>query len=268
MFFGRAGGKSRIAGWIVRHLPKGYADKHYIEPFFGGGAVFFKKTPSKIETVNDIDSSLMNFWKVMSDPELYKELKEKVDKYLHFQEHWKECKRYLKDNDPTNKVQHAYCYWVFTQASFSYSTTSYGYTIGVNSAPKPGLMQSKISFFDNVFKRFKKTQIFSENALNLIKRLDNVESIFYLDPPYPETRQDAYRKNTFGKEQFMELLQILRCIKGKFMLSCYQKEWMKLKGWNVYKKKTLSTVAESNNLPREETLITNFKQNDMQIEMI
>lgn len=36
----------------------------YCEPFFGGGAVFFAKNPSKIEVINDNNGELINFYKV------------------------------------------------------------------------------------------------------------------------------------------------------------------------------------------------------------
>lgn len=46
------GSKWRLAEWIVSLMPP---HKSYLEPFFGSGAVFFKKPPSRIETINDLD---------------------------------------------------------------------------------------------------------------------------------------------------------------------------------------------------------------------
>ena len=58
------GGKWRISDWIVSHFPK---HKVYLEPFFGSGAVLFNKPPSAIETVNDIDGDITNFFKVLRE---------------------------------------------------------------------------------------------------------------------------------------------------------------------------------------------------------
>ena len=55
------GGKWKIADWIISHFP---AHKVYVEPYFGSGAVFFKKAPSYIETVNDIDGNIVNLFRV------------------------------------------------------------------------------------------------------------------------------------------------------------------------------------------------------------
>ena len=53
------GAKWRLAPWIISHFP----DHHsYLEPFFGSGAVLFNKPKSNIETVNDLDDEVINFF--------------------------------------------------------------------------------------------------------------------------------------------------------------------------------------------------------------
>ena len=63
------GGKSRVADIVWQS----FGDiRNYVEPFFGSGAVLLgRPTPfDGIETVNDIDGLLANFWRaVKSDPE-------------------------------------------------------------------------------------------------------------------------------------------------------------------------------------------------------
>jgi len=55
------GGKSRAAGLVWER----FGDvRNYVEPFFGSGAVLLNRpTPAKIETVNDIDGFIANFWR-------------------------------------------------------------------------------------------------------------------------------------------------------------------------------------------------------------
>ena len=55
------GGKQGLADTIINMLP---AHKIYCEPFFGGGAVFFRKPKSYLEVINDIDDRLINFYQV------------------------------------------------------------------------------------------------------------------------------------------------------------------------------------------------------------
>lgn len=54
-----AGAKWRLADWIISYFPE---HKSYLEPFFGSGAVLFSKERSNIETVNDLDGDVVNFF--------------------------------------------------------------------------------------------------------------------------------------------------------------------------------------------------------------
>jgi DNA adenine methylase len=56
------GGKTSLATWIVEHFPP---HVHYVEPFAGSLAVMLAKSPSPMETVNDLDRDLMTFWRVL-----------------------------------------------------------------------------------------------------------------------------------------------------------------------------------------------------------
>ena len=66
--FPYAGGKSRIASVVWSRLGD---TKNYVEPFFGSGAMLLNRpTPPQIETVNDADGLLANFWRALrEDPE-------------------------------------------------------------------------------------------------------------------------------------------------------------------------------------------------------
>lgn len=56
------GAKWNIAQWIISVMPH---HKSYLEPFFGSGAVFFNKPPSRIETINDLDGEIVNLFEVI-----------------------------------------------------------------------------------------------------------------------------------------------------------------------------------------------------------
>ena len=56
------GAKNRLADWINKYIPK---HSVYLEPYFGSGAVLFNKKRSHIETVNDLNNDVVNFFKVV-----------------------------------------------------------------------------------------------------------------------------------------------------------------------------------------------------------
>ncbi|PZQ45669.1 MAG: DNA methyltransferase, partial [Phenylobacterium zucineum] len=58
------GGKQRIADRIVDMFPP---HGHYVEPFAGGLSVLFAKPPARLETVNDLDGDIVNFWRVLRE---------------------------------------------------------------------------------------------------------------------------------------------------------------------------------------------------------
>ena len=58
------GAKWSIADWIISHFPEEYEKMVYLEPFLGSGAVFFNKRPRAVETINDLDSDVVNFFQI------------------------------------------------------------------------------------------------------------------------------------------------------------------------------------------------------------
>jgi DNA adenine methylase len=60
------GGKRQIMPSIVAYLPNNIKTCQYVEPFVGGGAVLFHLQPKKA-TVNDLNTELVNVYKVIKN---------------------------------------------------------------------------------------------------------------------------------------------------------------------------------------------------------
>lgn len=58
------GGKRKEIPYFIPYIPHDF--NIYIEPFFGGGALFWHIKP-KQAVINDINQDLMNFYKVLRD---------------------------------------------------------------------------------------------------------------------------------------------------------------------------------------------------------
>jgi len=58
------GGKSRISEKIIGMIPE---HTTYCEVFAGAGWIFFKKEPSRYEVLNDLDSDLISFYRVLQN---------------------------------------------------------------------------------------------------------------------------------------------------------------------------------------------------------
>ena len=62
--FGWYGGKFSHLDWLRPLLPDCH---HYCEPFAGSGAVLLNRDPSPVETFNDLDGEVVNFFRVLRE---------------------------------------------------------------------------------------------------------------------------------------------------------------------------------------------------------
>ena len=95
---------------------------------------------------------------------------------------------------------------------------------------------------------------FNEDYKNIINEYDNEDSFFYLDPPYRHN-EHYYSNHTFlKKENHIELANILKNIKGRFLLSYQDRKLMRklYTGHNFYK------YTGTNFILKPEIAITNY----------
>lgn len=75
-----AGGKRSLVERILGLFPEDHRRRSFHEPFFGGGAVFFRLEP-EVGSINDVNARLMNFYRTVRDsPD---ELVEAAKKYVY-----------------------------------------------------------------------------------------------------------------------------------------------------------------------------------------
>src|SRR5690606_2060029 len=84
-----AGGKSSEIKYVEQIIPK---FDRYIEPFFGGGALFFDLEP-KNAVINDISEELMTFYKLLKNGKSGEEFKKQL---YHYVEAWEKINVYMK----------------------------------------------------------------------------------------------------------------------------------------------------------------------------
>jgi len=85
-----AGGKSTEIKYIEDVIPK---YERYIEPFFGGGALFFDSEPENA-VINDISFELIAFYRLLKNGKSGQEFKKELYNYVH---HWERIDVYMKE---------------------------------------------------------------------------------------------------------------------------------------------------------------------------
>ena len=246
------GGKQNLVKTILPLIPE---HKTYIEPFFGGGAVFFAKPQIKHEIINDTDGRVVNLFKCMRDN--FEELRHLVENSLHCEATYKEAKEVLKENQ--TGVKAAWAWWVLCNTSFS-NIPGGGFAFSKDSK-EARTVKSKRDRFKTFAGRFGTVLIFNRDALDVIKRTDHAGAFFYIDPPYVSSDCGHYKGYT--EEDFRALLGMLSNIKGKFLLSSYPEtaliEARKKHGWQTLDTTTVVNVTHLTNKTKTECLTFNYK---------
>lgn len=219
----------------------------YVEPFGGGLSVFWSKRPHQNEVVNDIDGQLTNFyWQVKTN---FHELQTLIQATLHSEVLYKEAAIVL-DDETQSPVRRAWAYWCRTQMAFSFILHG-GFAFGELGC---GLKTAnkRDDFTEKYMVRLREVEILNRDAVEVIKLKDNSENtFFYLDPPYVSSNQGGYAGYT--KEHFVQLLETLAAIKGKFLLSSYpEPELMEFREKYGWKKKDIRQIVSVTG-KREET---------------
>lgn len=184
----------------------------YVEPFFGAGWVYFGKSPSKAEVINDIDGELINLFRVIrTHPE---ELARHTENEFSARERFEEFRESTKG---MTDIQRAVRYLYLISHSFGGKGRNYGY--GTTKGPKQSILPAEMAA--TLSDRLKNTYVENRSFEEIFRRYDREHTFFFCDPPYFETciEFSPDQNITFGQAEHEKLAGILRQIKGKFMLT-------------------------------------------------
>jgi DNA adenine methylase len=221
------GGKSYLAKRIVALMPPRV---HYVEPFFGGGAVLLAKNPENVsECVNDLDGGLTNFWRVLQNSDQCLRFRRLCADVPFSEAEWHAAADRLDDPDP---VLRAVAFFVRCRQSLagrgkSFAPLSRTRTRrGMNEQVSAWL--GAVDWLWYVHWRLKRVAIVGPKpALEVIREQDGLATLFYLDPPYLHSTRTApvtYGPFEMTEADHAELIDALRRVEGKAMLSGYRSE--------------------------------------------
>jgi DNA adenine methylase len=248
--FAYIGGKSRLAQAIIERIPEHVT---YVEPFSGGARVFFEKPRSKVEVLNDLDSRLVNFYRVCQChcEELIRSMR-----FMPISREWFEDFEGSTPKSLTD-IQRAARFLYLQKLSYAGRASKRVY--GVRVIQKHSMNQELISkLLSDAHSRLAGVQIEHLPYDQLIRRYDRSSTLFYLDPPYYGFQ---YYKYNFEPKDFVRMAELLRTIKGKFILSLNDHPQVR----KLFSSFTVETVSVSYSLQRiagkrpQELLIRNFK---------
>ncbi|GKX29033.1 SAM-dependent methyltransferase [Vallitalea longa] len=248
------GSKWNLADWIINKIPKHHT---YLEPFFGSGAIFFKKASSNIELINDIDGTVCALFRIVRDsPE---ELARLIALTPFARE---EYDRTYEDGE-CSEIEKVRRFLVQCWQGHGFRTN--GYKVGwKNDIQGREQMYAAYNWYRlpswiiQIADRLKNCQIDNRPAVELIKRFNYKNVFIYLDPPYVlGTRTGKQYKYEMTDNDHIELLETVLNHKGMTMISGYNSDLYNeyLKGWH---KEKVPATAEYG-LKRTECIWYNYE---------
>lgn len=244
------GGKHYLANRIIALMPR---HLHYVEPFAGGLSVLLARDPGDTslwlgttgsnsgvsEVVNDLNGPLVNFWRVARDPILFPQLQRTLELTPLAREEYTRARDHLPTGDA---VTDAAAFFVFCRQSLAGRMA--GFTGLTRSRTRRGINGNASEWLGAVdglpaiHERLRPVVIERMDAIKLIVREDTAHTLFYCDPPYLHSTRATTGEYTheMSHQSHEELLRVLACIKGKFILSGYRSElydlWANARGWH------------------------------------
>lgn len=259
--FGWYGGKFNHLNWLLPLLPQA---THYCEPFAGSAAVLLNREPSPVETYNDIDGEVVNFFRVLRDQQ------EDLIRAIGLTPFSREELRIAVEEpiDNLSELERARRFFVRARQVRTglAQTASAGRWAHCKLTSRAGMAGAvsrwlgSIEGLSEIVQRLLRVQIENAPAIEVIQRYDSEETLFYCDPPYPhDSRGDIH---AYGYEMtdndHRELAEVLTNLKGKVALSGYRCELLdKLyKDWNCIESPSKQCLSVKQ--PRTEILWTNY----------
>lgn len=259
--FGSPGGKKRWAPILLEMFPE---HDHYVEPYIGGGALFWNKEPCENEVINDLNTGIVG---------VYRFLQEGSDKdfaWMRRQSFAPNERKFnrLKASTPSTLREQAYRYkylnvWSIRRAAERFcklTVQSYGDRGGNAGA----------NFLKNLEKfreRLANVEVRCTDALKVIKENDGPEVFFYLDPPWKVLASSAGWREFDGATY----VEAVKAIKGRVLMS-YQGDTDLVQADGKWRKKAIELAGAggfvANAKPSVQDVYFNYAVKAVETDMV
>ena len=212
--FGWYGGKLNHLDWLLPLLPDCH---HYCEPFAGSAAVLLNREPSPVETYNDLDGEVVNFFRVLRNQK--DELIEAIGLTPFSREELFWALSNNSDNlKPESDLERARRFFIRARQSRTglAQTASLGRWANCLNTSRAGMAGAvsrwlgSVESLPQIAARLLIVQIENRPANEVIKLYDSPDTLFYCDPPYVHTTRGDKRAYGYEMDQ-VAYLQLADC---------------------------------------------------------
>lgn len=215
------GGKQMLADRIIRLLPR---HDCYVEPYAGSLSVLLAKPRVKLETVNDLDGDLVNFWQVLRTRT--DELAEACGLTPHSRAEHVAAKAALK-RPAADELERARQTWVLLTQGRSGKRGSTGWRYYVDPSATtfsmPQYLEAYVERFGPSVGRLHGVSLECRPALEVIGKYGkHPEALLYVDPPYVRsTRKGTGYRHEMTDDDHRAMAAALRTTQAAVVVSGY-----------------------------------------------
>lgn len=259
--FGWYGGKFSHLGWLVPLLPESH---HYCEPFGGSAAVLLNRSPSPVETYNDLDGDVVNFFRVL------REQRDELITMIGLTPFSREEYYFAisGQDDEISPLERARRFFIRARQARTglAQTATLGRWANCKNTSRAGMSGvvsrwlGSVESLPEIALRLLRVQIENRPATDVIRLYDDSSTLFYCDPPYPHGARGDSKAYGYemSDEEHIDLADQLRQTKGKVALSGYRCDLLDrlYSDWNLH----LAPAKQSHAIKkmRQEALWTNY----------
>ena len=259
--FGWYGGKFSHLDFLIPLFPENAT--HFCDVFGGSAAVLLNVKPYPIETYNDLDSELVNFFAALRNHG--SELIKAIGLTPFSREELIHACTPTKNITPLERARRFYIRARQTRTGLAQTSSEgrWAHCVLTSRAGMAGAVSrwlGSVEGLAEITQRLQRVQIENAPALEVIQRYDTTETLFYLDPPYVHAARGDVTAYGFEMtdQDHIALAAVLGQIRGRALLSGYRTElyddlyrdWKRVDA----KRKNCHSVRK----PRQESVWMNF----------
>ena len=207
------GGKSGMIKDILPLMPPHHT---YVEPFGGSAAVLIAKPISPVEIFNELDSRLCRYFRTIKEPAKARVVRHHLELTPYSRTVYDD---YAKRIDSiTDEIEFAVAFTILGNQSRNGILGSGWKRSKLRNCARPYF--NALEMIETVVRRFRNVQVDNQDYKKLLKRLDSLLTLFFLDPPYPwdvRVTPNAYR-HEMSLDDHREMLALIKQVKGMVML--------------------------------------------------
>ncbi|HLJ20062.1 MAG TPA: DNA adenine methylase [Stellaceae bacterium] len=185
------GGKFKIAPRILKHFPP---HRVYVEPFGGAASVLMRNPRSDFEVYNDLDGDVVNVFRVLRDPTQAAELQRLLKLTPWARAEFEAA--YEPSDDPVEHARRTIVRCFMGHGTTSRRKNRTGFRAGSHPHRTGGGFGDWLGYHEAIpafVDRLHGVVIEHRDGLELLARHDAPDTLFYVDPPYPEGTRTSIR---------------------------------------------------------------------------